>query len=53
MNKETQEKQKKAVICFAETENSIGVVKKIQDAASKEGRSANNFLEQLFLKIFG
>ena len=50
MNKDIQEKE---TLSFAETKNSLGVVKKIHEAAAKEGRSTNNFLEQLFIKIFG
>ena len=52
MNKE-KEKQRKGTLSFSETEKSLGVVDKIHNAAAKEGRSTNNFLEQLFLKIFG
>ena len=37
---------------FAETENSKGICDKAREAAAKEGRSLNNWLEQLFLSMF-
>lgn len=44
---------KKKTLTFVETENSKDMIEKIKSEAKKEGRSVNNFLEQLFKKIFG